>query len=77
MAISLVQAEARNLRVIKINGGNNIKSKLYQLGIYEGSEIEKRFSYKKGPVIVKVLNSEVAIGRGMAEKIIVEEVKWN
>lgn len=75
MAINLAQAECKNLRVIKINGGNSVKSKLYHLGIYEGTEIEKKISYKKGPIIIKVLNSDIAIGRGMAEKIIVEEVK--
>lgn len=74
MVLSLADAGNKKLKVIKINGGCNVKNKLYHLGIYEGVEVEKKISYKKGPVIVKVLNSEVAIGRGMAEKIVVEEV---
>lgn len=74
MEVKLSQAKANKLVVLKINGGNNLLKKLGSMGIYEGVSIEKLMSYNKGPVIIKVLNSKLAIGRGMAEKIIVKEL---
>ncbi|MCX7905557.1 MAG: FeoA domain-containing protein [Elusimicrobiales bacterium] len=75
MAVKLIDSNFGKLRIIKIIGNKSLVKKLFSLGIYEGGEIEKKFSYKKGPVIVKVLNSTVALGKNMAEKIIVEEEK--
>ncbi len=75
MELTLSKAPEGRFKVIKINGGTNLIKKLASLGIYEGSEIEKILSYHRGPVIVKVLNSQIAVGRGMAEKIILKEVK--
>lgn len=74
MEVKLSQAKDTKLFVVKINGGNNLLKKLGSMGIYEGVNIEKLTSYNKGPVIIKVLNSHIAIGRGMAEKIIVKEL---
>lgn len=74
MEMSLSKAPFKKLKVLKINGGNNLLKKLNSMGIFEGSLIEKVVSYNHGPVIVKVMNSRLAIGRGMAEKIMVEEI---
>lgn len=60
--------------VSKINGGHQLLKKLNSLGIYEGVEIKKITSYFHGPVIVEVMSSKVAIGRGMSEKILVKEI---
>ncbi|MEF3280610.1 MAG: ferrous iron transport protein A [Elusimicrobiota bacterium] len=75
MEITLSNAKKGRFKVIKINGGLNLSKKMASLGIYEGTEIEKILSYNHGPVIVKVLNSQVAIGRGMAEKILLKEIR--
>lgn len=72
---NLAKAESRKLKVLSIRSGYMLLKKMRSMGIYEGSVIEKIVSYNHGPVIVKVMNSQVAIGRGMAEKIIVEEIK--
>lgn len=74
MELTLSKAPEGKFKVKKINGGNNLTRKLSSLGIYEGREIEKVISYHHGPVVIKVLNSQVAIGRGMAEKIIVQKL---
>lgn len=72
---NLAKAESKKLKVLSIKGGHMLLKKLRSMGIYEGSVIEKVISYNKGPVIIKIMNSQVAIGRGMAEKIMVEEIK--
>lgn len=72
---TLFNAPATKLRILKLSGGTNFIKKLASFGIYEGSVVEKISSYKKGPVIVKVFNSQIAIGKGMAEKILVSEEK--
>ncbi len=75
METTLLKTPNGRFRVVKINGGENLVKRLNYMGIYEGGIIEKVLSYSKGPVIVKILNSQIAIGRGMAEKIIVERVE--
>jgi ferrous iron transport protein A len=74
MQIQLSKANWGKLKIIKINGGQTVLKKLETMGICESAIIEKLISYHHGPVIVKVMNSQLAIGRGMAEKIIVEEL---
>jgi len=47
--------------------------KLQNLGIREGVVIKKeRGMFKFGPIIVKVGRTQIALGRGMASKIIIE-----
>ncbi|MEW5951993.1 MAG: ferrous iron transport protein A [Elusimicrobia bacterium] len=59
--------------VKEILGGKNVKEKLNAMGIYPGAEIKKSISPSKGPIIAEILRYKIAIGRGMAEKIIVYE----
>ena len=72
---SLLNAPKGVFRVKKILGGESLSKKLSIMGIYEGSIVEKKISYGRGPVIVKVGSSEIAIGRGMSAKIMVEKEK--
>ncbi|ACL69264.1 FeoA family protein [Halothermothrix orenii] len=59
--------------VVRLIGGHSFKSKLDALGIREGKKITKIGGMiMKGPVTVKVGNTRIAIGNGMADKIIVE-----
>jgi len=58
-------------RVIAIHGGMGLTRKLERLGIRVGGEIIK-IDQTPGPVIVKVGRAHLAIGRGMAAKILVE-----
>ena len=62
--------------VIDITGGFGVVKKLTALGIRPGQKISKRDSiFTKGPVVVRVNNSEVAIGYGMAQRVLVEVVE--
>ncbi|MFC1901234.1 ferrous iron transport protein A [Chloroflexota bacterium] len=59
--------------VVDIRGGQNVTSRLNALNIRIGKEITKISSMlMRGPVTIEVGNSRVAIGYGMANRIIVE-----
>lgn len=58
--------------VTTINGGSGIVRKLNALGIYEGRAIKKvSMQWMRGPVVVRVGSTDMAIGYGMAGKIMV------
>ncbi len=60
-------------KVIEIEGGQNILSRLNGLNIRIGKEITKISSMlMRGPVTVEVGNSRIAIGYGMAKRIMVK-----
>ena len=61
--------------VLQIQGGHGLINRLSALGIRPGQRITKVGStFMRGPVTIKVGNARVAIGFGMANKIIVELV---
>ena len=56
-------------RIMTIEGGWGLKQKLFLRGLIEGKVVRVVSNY--GPVTVEVDRSVVAIGRGMARKIMV------
>ena len=59
--------------VIQIQGGHGLVNRLNALGIRAGKRITKLSSMiMRGPVTVQVDRAQVAIGFGMAKRIIVE-----
>ena len=66
--------EGQICKVCTINGGCGLKSRLYAMGINSCSEIEVLKSEGHGPVIVGINDTRLALGQGMARKIIVEAV---
>ncbi len=71
--ISLIQMKAdRKGKVVEILGGNNLQQRLMNMGIYRGREVSKLSHIGlKGPVVVKSGRSILALGHGVAAKIIV------
>lgn len=62
-----------SVRVIDFNGGTNLRSKLTQYGIYPGDTLRLlRKAPLGGPLLVECNEREIALGRGVADKIIVE-----
>lgn len=60
-------------KVIEINSGRGMINKLEALGIRPGVEITKvSAQFMRGPVIVSVGNTQIAIGFGMARRVVVE-----
>ena len=61
------------VRVISFEGGKNLQSKLKQYGIYPGDCLRLlRKAPLGGPLLVVCNDREIALGRGVADKIIVE-----
>ena len=59
--------------VVQIQGGHGLVNRLNSLGIRSGKRITKISSMiMRGPVTIQVDRAQVAIGFGMARRIIVE-----
>ncbi len=59
--------------IVEIQGGYGLVQKLDAMGIRMGKKIIKvSRQWMKGPVIIRSGNTEMAIGYGMAQRIMVE-----
>lgn len=67
-------AAGKKGKVFSFKGGKKLKKKLDSLGIRKGKQVKKVSDMVlKGPITIQIENSSrVAIGRGMAEKIMVK-----
>jgi ferrous iron transport protein A len=74
-AISELGVNAHAL-VHHFTGGKELINRLLVLGFTLGTEIEVIQNYGKGPIILSVKDSRVALGRGEANKIMVRELKY-
>jgi ferrous iron transport protein A len=72
--ISLLKIrENRKAKVLEISGGRILQHRMMSMGIYPGREITKLSHFAlRGPVAVRVGRSVLALGHGVAAKIIVE-----
>ncbi|KKR24192.1 MAG: hypothetical protein UT55_C0069G0008 [Candidatus Peregrinibacteria bacterium GW2011_GWE2_39_6] len=52
--------------ILKVDCGKNFTGRLCDLGLFEGDHF--------GPLILKILNSKIALGRGEAAKIYAKEI---
>lgn len=60
-------------RVVDIQGGKSFQNRLMSQGIYPGCEIIKLSQFMlRGPIAMKIGRTVLALGHGMAKKIIVE-----
>lgn len=59
-------------KVVRLEGGRVFQMRLRTRGIREGSEIELLTIQPRGPLVLIVGSTQVAMGRGMASKVIVE-----
>ena len=63
--------------VVGVLGGHGLIQRLDALGIRPGKKVTKLSSTLfRGPVMLRVNNTQVAVGFGMARKIIVEVDKY-
>lgn len=72
--VSLVRLKVgHKAKVLDISGGKGLENKLMSMGVYKNKEISKLSHIGlKGPVVIKVGRTILALGHGIAEKIIVE-----
>ena len=65
-------SKGKNLEVVKIEGGKIFQEKVESLGLRVGVNVKKLSTQvMSGPITIQVGSSKVALGRGMAKKIIV------
>jgi len=62
------------VHVSEVDGGHRVTSRLSDMGLYAGTEIEKLRGNGSGPIIIRIGPSRLALGRGVAEKIIVTRI---
>ena len=67
--------QSENGRIVEIKGGFHFQRKMCTMGLREGSIL--RVVSKQplmGPITIAIGNCHMTIGRGMAQKIVVEEL---
>jgi ferrous iron transport protein A len=58
--------------VAAVHGGRGLQARLRSLGLIEGQTVRKLSAMAwGGPVVVEIRRTQVAIGRGMAARILV------
>ena len=57
--------------VVALGGGGEFQRRITSLGIYIGCEIEVRGGGSAGGILVAVGDSRIALGCGMARKILI------
>ncbi len=71
----LLQMQTGQNAILKdISWGMKIKRKLYDMGMTPGTPVSMINSSGRGPIILDVRGSRLALGRGISEKIQVELV---
>ena len=62
----------RRVRMRCVTAGRELEARLADLGLVPGVEIEVIRNAARGPLLVSVKGSRLALGHGMARKIAVE-----
>jgi len=65
-------AEGEEVKLINIVGGRGMRRRLADLGLNPGMLIKVVRVDPQGPMIVAVKGSRIALGRGMAQKVMVD-----
>ena len=61
------------VKVVGFEGGEKFQDRLFQHGLYPGDRARiLRTAPMKGPLLVEVSGREIALGRAVAKKILVE-----
>jgi ferrous iron transport protein A len=69
----LSHVEPGNEVILKaVRGGRGLRSRLYSMGLIPGTRLLVLNQRKRGPIMLRVKDCNLAIGQGMAEKITVE-----
>lgn len=65
--------EGAMVEVVEINGGHQFQKKIDAIGLHVGSQIVKLSAQVlNGPITIKIGSTKLAIGHGMAKKILVD-----
>ena len=65
----------QKVKVISVSGGWGVRQRLGCLGIHPGDMLTiKKSAIMQGPILIKIHGNQVALGRAIASRILVEEV---
>jgi ferrous iron transport protein A len=68
--IPLTHAQAgQTLHLVAVEAGGGLQGRLLAMGFFPGMELEVIHKPRTGPILVRIGNSRVALGRGMALKM--------
>lgn len=65
--------EDAKAKIVSIGGGTNVQQQLRELGLYPGDTIRviRRAAFQ-GPLLIESRGTQIAIGRAIAENVLVE-----
>jgi Fe2+ transport system protein FeoA len=64
----------QEVRLVGVRGGWGIRRRLADMGLTPGEKVWVVQSGPSGPLLIAVRDSRLALGRGMAHKIMVEPI---
>lgn len=76
--MTLLETESGKIyKIVGIQGGRGLRTRLRTIGLSTGDLVEKVSEGFRGPLLIKniSLNTKIAIGKGMAMKVLVEPVE--
>lgn len=71
MPLLIVQV-GRRVRLVSVNGCGGMSARLAAMGLVPGVEIEMLGNSFGGPCLIGLKGNRIMLGRGMAQKIVVE-----
>jgi len=60
--------------LVDVRGGRGIKRRLASMGLNHGVVVQMVQNAMPGPVVISISDTRLALGRGMAQKIIVRKL---
>ena len=63
--------EGQTVTVVSVHGGRGLRSRLTTMGLLPKIQIRVVHNGRFGPFVISIKNSRIAIGRGVADKIMV------
>jgi Fe2+ transport system protein FeoA len=68
-------AVGKTYRLVSLAGGQSFRERISAMGLSSGVRFRIVANSGHGPVGLEVRNTKLGIGRGMADKIMVEEIE--
>lgn len=65
-------SESEEAKIVELSGGRGLVRRLSEMGFTYGTKVKVMYSGSPGPVLVDIRGSRIALGRGVAMKIIVD-----
>jgi len=70
-------APGQEVELVAVRGGRGIRRRLADMGLNPGVRIKIIHTVGGGPIIISIRDTRLALGRGMAHKIMVQTIGDN